>query len=88
MTTLDLLRLAMATFWIAYVITSTDGPFNVFKTLRARLPLGGLTACIICLSIWVSFALLFLPDIIVNGFAIAGGALVVYAWSGWRYPTA
>ena len=78
---LDIALIALATFYAAYVLTSTSGPFDVFKAIRNRLPLGGLTKCLPCACIW--FALIFkllylvLPDVVAL-FAVAG--LVVLAW--------
>ncbi len=50
---LDLFLCAAAAFYVAYAITLTDGPFDVFYRLRQRLPLGGLTNCFYCLVVWV-----------------------------------
>jgi len=58
----------------------------VFVTLRRRLPLGGLTECIICLAPWCA-ALLFLLERtpaapLVWVLAIAGGALMLGSYTG------
>lgn len=88
MTPFDLLRLALATWYVAYVVTKSDGPFKVFAFIRQHLPLGGLTTCIICLSVWAAAALYllipFAPGVL-DVLAIAGGALMLHAYSGWRY---
>ncbi len=51
---LDLLILALATFYAAYAISATHGPWHVFGWLRDHLPLGGLAACLVCLSPWLA----------------------------------
>jgi hypothetical protein len=84
MTPFDLLKLSAATWAICYMVTKTSGPFNVFEWIREHLPLGGLTACIICLSIWVSLALLLIgANIVTDAFAVAGVALWAHAYSSW-----
>lgn len=40
MTALDLLTLALATWYLSYAITSTQGPGGVFEWLRENLPHG------------------------------------------------
>jgi hypothetical protein len=90
MTPFDLLRIALATWYVAYVVTSTSGPFKVFAFIRAHLPLGGLTTCIICLSIWAAAALYLLnpfAPVVIDALAIAGAALMLHAYSGWRYAS-
>jgi len=84
MSPFDLIRLAAATWYIAYAVSNTAGPFSVFVWIREHLPLGGLTACIICLSVWVAWALLAVgANFIVDGFAVAGVALWIHAYSNW-----
>lgn len=86
MTLTDLLTIAAAVWYVSYVITSSDGPFDVFKHLRTRLPLGGLTACIICTSIWVAIVFTLAPiGWITQAAAVAGIALWVHNYSGWKY---
>jgi len=87
MNALDLLILAAATAYVAFVVTSKDGPFRVFARLRAALPLGGLMACVWCLAVWVAAALylawisvVLQPVVII--LAIAGIALMLASYSG------
>lgn len=85
MTPLELIELAAATWYIAYVVSSSHGPFGAFEWLRAKLPLGGLTACIICLSIWVSLALVLITGhTVLDAVAVAGVALLAHGFTGWR----
>jgi uncharacterized protein DUF1360 len=83
---LDLLILTLATFYTAYALSSTHGPFGLFERLRAALPLGGLTACMVCLSVWLAAAFyLLLPTVlspVVVVLAIAGASVFVYRWTG------
>lgn len=86
MTPFRLAEIALATWAIAFMISTTSGPFHVFEWLRAHLPLGGLTSCIICLSPWVAFVLWIVPDgVIVWAFAAAGLALLLHSYSGWKF---
>lgn len=91
MITLDFfsfLVVALAGLRLAYAITTEDLPFHIGTTLRARFPLGGLTSCIKCASIWTSGAMLLLwyADgvfyIIVYIFALSGFGLVIRSYTG------
>lgn len=83
---LDLLILALAVFYAAHALANTHGPFGSFEYLRARLPLGGVTSCTVCLSPW--FAALFYVVLqtgaawLVWLFAAAGGSVFLYRWTG------
>lgn len=107
MTLLDLLIYAAASWYIAFAITSTFGPFHIFERLKEWRggrwhgrtnngtyadknppPSGwnhdGLLDCIICLSIWVSLALVLIGmNIVIQAFAVAGVALWLHAYSSW-----
>lgn len=48
----DLLILTFAALYPAFALTKTDGAFGMFKTIRERLPLGGLTTCLYCALFW------------------------------------
>jgi hypothetical protein len=79
-------RWALATWYLAYAITNTHGPFGIFAWIRAHLPLGGLTTCIICMSPWL--ALIFRvagEGVILDALSIAGLALILHGWAQWRY---
>lgn len=77
---------AAASWYIAYVATSTHGPFGVFEQLRTRLPLGGLTACVICLIFWIALGIGYLQGLtIIESIAAAGIGLFLHGYTGWRY---
>jgi hypothetical protein len=82
----DILVLAVATWYIAHVITRTDGPYGVFRKLRKEMPMGGLLTCITCASIWVAliFWIVWQTPIgaVVYPFTIAGAGLMFGAFSG------
>lgn len=86
MSPLDLLILTLATFYASYAIANTDGPFAIFEWLRTAVPLGGLTSCIVCLSVWLAavFYLLlptpFYPVIVI--LALAGASVLLYRYTG------
>lgn len=82
---LDLLILTIATWRLAYFIAKEAGPFGCMAALRQRFPLGGLTSCIYCVSIWAALALylisqVFMPAVYV--FAVAGGAMLAHRYTG------
>lgn len=89
---LDLLILAIATWRVSYMLTRETGPFDVFKRLRERLPLGGLTACIWCASVWVAalfiglYAAFVQPltfgEMLIVVPAVSGAALAFASWTG------
>lgn len=83
---LDFLALSLATFYIAHAVANTHGPFGVFGWLRDHAPLGGLTACIVCLAVWVSIVgYLILQTAIapvVWAIAPAGGAVLLWRYTG------
>lgn len=89
MNPLDLLITALATFYLAYAVSATHGPFAVFDWLRGHVPLGGLTGCLVCLSPWfgaVSWALLqtvFAP--VIGILAIGGASVLLWRYSGGNY---
>lgn len=91
MNPLDFIVLSLAAFYVAYAVSSTHGPFGVFGWLRDHLSLGGLTACIICLSPWVAalfYWLLTTPVAwLVWIFAGAGMSVFVYRWTGGQHTT-
>lgn len=85
MTPFELLTFSAATWYIAYAVTTTDGPFHIFEKLRKHAPMGGLTTCIICLSIWVAIVLRVIGlNIVTDALAIAGVALMLHSFTGWR----
>lgn len=85
MTPLELVTLSAATWAVSYMVTHTAGPFSVFALIRLHTPLGGLTTCIVCLSVWVAFALCMLRghNDLIDAFAVAGMALLLHSYSGW-----
>lgn len=85
MTPFQLVTFAAATWYLAYAVTQTHGPFGVFEWLRAHIPLGGLMVCIICLSVWVALVLRLIgSNPITDALAIAGIALWAHSYFGWR----
>jgi len=82
----ELVTLALATWYLSYIITVQDGPFLVLK--KARDKWGGALKCIYCLAPYVAAAMYVvsrnnqygLP--IVQVVAIAGGALMLRAYTG------
>ena len=82
----DLLIIVLATWRVSYLVTREDAPFRLAAKLRARFPLGGLTTCIYCVSVWVAAGLYLLwltpAQVIVTMLAISGGALMLASYSG------
>lgn len=83
---LDLLIIALATFYCAFAISATRGPWHVFEWLRGHLPLGGLTSCLVCLSPWLAalfYVLIFTPlYVAVDVLAIAGASVLLWRYTG------
>lgn len=86
MTPFDFLMLALATFYVAHAVANTHGPFGAFGDLRQKLPIGGLTSCLVCLSPWAAaffyICLLSGATWLVWLFAGAGASVFVYRWTG------
>ena len=86
MTPLDLLILCLFTWYVSYVLVKTDGPFDVFAKLRARVTFGGLLLCQYCLAPWIAalgYVTLLSPYafIVVIG-AASGGAMILHRYTG------
>lgn len=87
MTLLELLILALFSWYVAYVLVKTSGPFKLFERLRAVTTFGGLLECVYCLVVWVAIAgyLLFyltpLTPIVYIG-AISGAAMLAHRYTG------
>ncbi len=86
MSPLDLLLLALATFYASYALSSTHGPFGAFEWLRGHLPLGGAMACLVCLSVWLAavFYLLLPTPLypVIAILALAGASVLLYRYTG------
>lgn len=86
MSATDLIILALAALYAAHAIGWSYGPFHIFKTLRARLPLGGLTDCTFCLSFWAAAAFYLLWQTDARPFvyivAAAGAAVAIASYTG------
>lgn len=83
----DLLITALATWYIAHVITALPGPLRLFERLREIKHLAEFLSCIYCVSVWVAGVVYLLSQnetsiYIVYPFAIAGGALMLRTYTG------
>lgn len=89
MDALNLLILALFTWYVAYVLIKTSGPFHLFARLRALTTIGGLLECLYCLVIWIAvlgYLLINSPfALIAHIGAIAGGAMMMHRWTGGDY---
>jgi hypothetical protein len=71
---------ALASYGIAFIMTSLDGPGNVFLKLRNKYPNSALK-CLICTLTWVT--LLLLPLLLLGlwyvfiPFAAVGAAIII-----------
>ena len=76
----------LATWRVAYMLSSEDGPGDCVVRLRRALGdgfLGKLMDCFYCLSVWIALPLAFYVvnkpvDLVVVWLAISGGACVLY----------
>ena len=69
--------------WGYVVLTAGETEVEI----TPHVPLhNGLLDCIICFAPWVALALLIVQvDVIRDVLALAGGALLLHSFSGWRY---
>ena len=83
---LDYVLIALATFYLAYVFTITEGPWKSFAKLRFWMPMGGLTKCIYCAAIWIALICYWLYTTplqpIVACCGVAGAGMAVYRYTG------
>ncbi len=83
---LDLLILALATWRLAYLVSRERAPFNIMGYLRDKFPLGGGTACMMCMSVWTAALMLVLwhtpAQPVVYVAALSGAALMLASWTG------
>lgn len=83
---LDLLLLTLATWRAAYLVTKESGPFHLAAAFRSRFPLGGLTTCLKCASVWAAALMLLLwltplqPVVYVA--SISGAAIMLGNYTG------
>lgn len=86
MDVLLLAKIALATWYVSYALTSTHGPFHAFDRLRVKVPHGGLLSCPVCLAFWAALVLLLLPHgVVIDALALAGLAMLLHGFTGWRY---
>ncbi len=82
---IELAGVSLATFYVAYAISNTHGPFGIFKWLKLNVPLGGLTECIVCLAPWCAALLWWLMGavpIIVWFLAVSGAVTLAWRYTG------
>lgn len=82
---LDWLLIALATWRLSFMVAHESGPWRVFERLRTRYPLGGLTNCMRCLSVWIAAFLFVTYDVLqpaVIILAISGAALMLHSYTG------
>lgn len=89
MTSISLLLIALWTWRTAFFVTSEDGPYNVAGRFRTWAPLGGLTTCLRCASVWTALLGFLLwtfggqvGQAVVTVGALSGAALMLAAYSG------
>lgn len=84
----DVLILSAATLYLAEVVTGKDGPWGIFRWLRARTGASGLMTCIWCFAPYAALALLLVWLLVPYGnypvyvLAIAGVALALRSYTG------
>lgn len=88
LTVLDFIILICATWRMASMLSKEHGPFHIFSKFRERFPLGGLTACIYCMSVWCAIPILLIYvlapalTILIWILAVSGGALLLRSYTG------
>src|SRR5262245_31569300 len=83
---LDLIIIALATFYLAYSLTLLEGPLRAFVKFRYYFALGGLTECVYCMALWIGLLFYWLYTTalqpVVITFAVAGLGMAVYRYTG------
>ena len=91
MSFLDFVVLALATFYLAYVVTVTSGPFSIFYKLRQLAGQSRIFTCIYCFSVWAGafWYVLYLTPLRVGvyPFALAGAVALAYRYTGGSHTT-
>jgi hypothetical protein len=84
MTALDFVCLGFATWRLSSLLTRSQGPWQIFERIRARLDpdglrtpgsLGELVTCLWCMSVWVATLLWLLPIEVSYVLAASGAAM-------------
>lgn len=82
---LELLLAILAVWRLSYMIAKEKGPLDAFVRLRTAIPLGGLTSCIYCVSVWMAPVVIllwfFIPELVVV-LALSGAALMLHSYTG------
>lgn len=73
MSALDYLFIAAAVWYWVYALTRSHGPFGIFAGIREHAPLGGLTTCLFCSSLWLALLMWVLWPTVVQPFVIVSG---------------
>lgn len=85
---IDLFVSACVVWYIAYAVTSTHGPWLIFDRTRKITTLGGLLECPVCAAPWIAAGLMLVRTggiDLVQVFAVAGLAMLMHGWTGWRF---
>ena len=86
MSTIDLIMLICATWYIAYCLVSLPGPFGRFGILRKWF---AMMDCIYCLSLWIGlllYAFVYVGQTdIVYVFGLVGAGHLLASWTGANY---
>ncbi|MGB1285112.1 MAG: DUF1360 domain-containing protein [Aggregatilineales bacterium] len=82
-----LLIVTLATWRLSQLIAREAGPGDIIKDFREQYPMGGLTTCPKCLSVWAAFTLWIAYDNptsrpLVEMLAASGGALLLHRQTG------
>jgi hypothetical protein len=64
------------------IISKVEADDPVYRKLKHN----GLLDCPVCLAFWAALVLLLLPmGVVTQALAVAGAAMILHGWSGWRY---
>lgn len=92
---LDFIIKGLAVWRISHMLVKEDGPKDILYNLRERTGIvhdeyGGFASwndttplhCVFCTSVWVAFCLRFLPEFVINIFALSGIACLLEILNG------
>ena len=86
MSPLDYIVIALATFYLSYVLTITEGPWKSLVKLRYWLPMGGMFECIYCAALWIGVGCYLLYNTplqpVVSICGVVGLGMAVFRFTG------
>lgn len=72
--------------WVKLPLGEMPSGVNIDLDKQRMYPNNGLLDCPVCLAFWAGLILLLVPmGIVVQALAVAGAAMLLHGWAGWRF---